>query len=87
MNSTKALQDMGLSEKESQVYVALLELGKANVARIAQQSNIKRPTVYVLLEDLRKKGLVLKVPHIKNALYIAQDPDFFFHESLIEEEF
>lgn len=82
MDTTKALQNLGLTEKESQVYVALLELGKANVTRIAQISKLKRPTVYILLEELRKKRLVLKVPHAKNALFIAQDPDTFFEESL-----
>jgi len=64
------------------VYIALLELGKANVTRISQLSRTKRPTTYLLLEELRKKRLVLKVPHAKNALFIAQDPDAFFEESL-----
>lgn len=82
MDIAKALENMGLSEKESQVYISLLELGKANVARIAQTSKLKRPTVYILLEELRKKQLVLKVPYVKNALFIAQDPDVFFQESL-----
>jgi hypothetical protein len=81
MDTIKALQNLGLSEKESKVYIALLELGKANVTRIAQLSKLKRPTVYLLLEELRKKQLVLKVPHAKNAIFIAQDPDAFFQES------
>lgn len=81
MDTTKALQNLGLSEKESLIYIALLELGRANVTRIAQLAKVKRPTAYILLEELRKKGLVLKVPHIKNALFIAQDPDAFFQES------
>lgn len=82
MDITKALQDLGLSEKEASIYIALLELGKANVTSIARLSKIKRPTSYVLLEELRKKNLVLKVPHVKNALFMAQDPDIFFQESL-----
>ena len=82
MDKIKALENLGLSEKESRVYISLLELGKANVTRIAELSKIKRPTAYVLLEELRKKRLVLKVPHVKNALFIAQDPDDFFQESL-----
>jgi len=82
MDTTKALESLGLSEKESRVYVSLLELGRSNVTRIAELSLIKRPTTYVLLEELRKKGLVLKVPHAKNALFIAQDPDVFFQDSL-----
>lgn len=84
MDTLKALQNLGLSEKESLVYISLLELGKGNVARIAQLSKLKRPTVYVLLEELRKKKLVLKVPYVKNALFIAQDPDVFFQEVLTQ---
>lgn len=81
MDTTKALENLGLSEKESRVYISLLELGRANVTRIAELSKLKRPTVYVLLEELRKKRLVLKIPHVKNTLFIAQDPDEFFQES------
>lgn len=82
MDTTKALEDLGLSEKESKIYASLLELGRANVTQVAALATIKRPTAYVLLEELRKKGLVLKVPHAKNALFIAQDPDIFFQDSL-----
>ncbi len=82
MDTTKALQNLGLSEKEALIYIALLELGRANVTRIADLAKVKRPTAYILLEELRKKRLVLKVPHAKNALFIAQDPDAFFQESL-----
>ncbi len=82
MNTTLALQNIGLSEKESLVYVALLKLGKANVTQIAELSKLKRPTIYVILEELRKKELVLKVPFAKKAVYIAKDPDAYFQESL-----
>ena len=82
MNNLNALQSLGLSEKESLVYISLLELGKANVTEIARLSRLKRPTIYVLLEELRKKELVLKVPYVKKAIFIAKDPDTFFQESL-----
>ena len=82
MNKTQALKDLGLSEKEAQVYIALLELGSANVTQIARKSNLKRPTIYILLEELRKKSLLLKIPHAKKAIFSAQDPDKFFEESL-----
>ncbi len=82
MNNANALQNLGLSEKESLVYISLLELGKANVTEIARLSRLKRPTIYVLLEELRKKELVLKIPYTKKAIFIAKDPDAFFRESL-----
>lgn len=81
MNNSTVLQDLGLSEKESRVYLALLSVEQADVGEIAKISKLKRPTIYLLLEDLRKKGLVLKIPHAKKAIFIAQDPDKFFHDS------
>lgn len=52
------LEKFGLSDKESALYLALLELGKADVATIAQKANVKRPTAYVLLDALQEKGFV-----------------------------
>lgn len=78
MNEEKALEYLGLTEKESSVYLSLLSLGKAHVSEIATHSRLKRPTTYIILEELRKKELVLKVPHAKKAIYSAVDPDVFF---------
>lgn len=70
---TRELESIGLTKKESVVYLALLSLGTATAYRIAELCKVKKPTVYVILEDLRKKGLVLKVPHAKKALFSARD--------------
>lgn len=78
MNEEKALEYLGLTEKESVVYLSLLSLGKAHVSEIAGHARLKRPTTYIILEELRKKELVLKVPHVKKAVYSAVDPDLFF---------
>lgn len=82
MNANMALQNLGLTEKESIVYTTLLGLGKANVSQIAKTTSLKRPTIYVLLEELRKKELVLKIPYAKKAIFIAKDPDYFYRQSL-----
>jgi sugar-specific transcriptional regulator TrmB len=75
-----ALRDLGLSDKESSVYMALVSLEQATAYQIANKSGIKRPTVYVTLEELRKKGLVLKVPHPKKQVFIAKDPEDYIKE-------
>ncbi len=67
------LEEIGLTEKEAAVYLALLSLETATAYQIAEHCDVKKPTVYVILEELRKKGLVLKVPHAKKALFAAQD--------------
>ena len=75
-----ALRNLGLSEKESSVYMALVSLEQATAYQIANKSGIKRSTVYVTLEELRKKGLVLKVPHPKKQVFIAKNPEDYIRE-------
>ncbi len=74
----RQLKELGLSEKESRVYVALVEIGKGTAYAIAKQAKVKRPTTYLILDDLRTKGLVLKIPHAKNQIFIAKDPNELF---------
>lgn len=74
----QTLEQVGLSQKEAMVYVALLELGEASVLRIAQKTGIKRPTVYVTLEALLGHGLVERVPKGGKSAYQALDPETVF---------
>jgi len=69
---------LGLSEKEARAYIALLELGQATAYAVAKKAGIKRPTTYLALDELRKRGLALKVPKAKNQLFIAKSPMEFF---------
>ncbi|MBU0731692.1 hypothetical protein KKC88_02315 [Patescibacteria group bacterium] len=54
----KMLQEIGFSKKEAKVYLACLEIGKATAFNIAQKADLKRPTVYLVLDDLIKRGLI-----------------------------
>jgi len=74
-----ALKNIGLSSKEAQVYDVLLHLGTSSVAQIAHRTHLKRPTIYIILEELRKKNLVLKIPHAKKQLFSAKDIKGFLH--------
>jgi sugar-specific transcriptional regulator TrmB len=71
----KSLIDTGLSEKEAITYLTLTKFGKSNVKKIASKSGLKRPTVYVILDELRKKGYILELPSPNKSLYEAKDPD------------
>lgn len=71
----KYLQDIGLSEKEAAVYLALLAVDNASVVSLAQKTKIKRPTVYVTLASLAKKGLVSETPSGKKTHYHAEPPE------------
>lgn len=68
------LQDSGLNETESKIYLAALELGQTSVSRIARKSGIKRTTVYLSLENLRNKGLISALKKDGKAYYYAEDP-------------
>ena len=71
----KYLQDIGLTDKESLVYLSLLAVEHASVLDLANKTKIKRPTVYVVLESLSKKGLVSETTVGKKTHYHAEPPE------------
>lgn len=71
----KYLQDIGLSEKEASIYVTLLSFDKASVVDISVKARVKRPTTYVVLTSLQKKGLVSEVEVGKKTFYMAEPPE------------
>jgi sugar-specific transcriptional regulator TrmB len=81
MEMDKVLATIGLNDKEAKVYLAILQLGTASVPRISERAGTKRPTTYLILEDLRKKRLVTKVMRGSVIIYSAESP-----EQLLEEE-
>lgn len=52
------LMDLGLTEDEAKVYIALLELGGSYVSVVAKKAGIHRVNCYKILDDLVEKGLV-----------------------------
>lgn len=71
----QTLTSIGLTEKQARVYVALHKLGEATAYKVAEECEVKKPTVYVILEELRRIGLVLKVPHAKKQLFSPRGLD------------
>ncbi len=67
------LEQYGLTEKESAIYVALLELGTADVTQIAKKAGVKRPTTYFVIEDLIAKGFVSQAGG-KIKQFVAEKP-------------
>ena len=52
------LEDIGLTEGEIKVYLALLKLGSTTTGPIAKESEVSASKVYKILDRLQKKGLV-----------------------------
>lgn len=73
-NLIEDLKLVGLEEKEAAIYLACLELGPSSVWDIARKSAIKRPTCYVLLDNLTAKGIAQKVMDQKKTIYSVQSP-------------
>jgi len=80
INQALILQKLGLTDKESRVYLALLAVGQSSANAIARAAGLKRPTTYVVLEDLRKRGLVLKMPGSQKQMFSAISPQELVYE-------
>lgn len=78
------LKNLGLSDNEAKVYVAMLELGPATVLEISAKAGVNRPTTYVQIESLKKMGLVSTQTKGKKQIFIPESPDQL--EFLIERE-
>lgn len=69
------LHEFGLQDKEVRIYLALLELELATVFELAKHTGINRSSAYVVLEALKKKGLVGITDDKKVRRYVAVSPD------------
>lgn len=58
-NVTKLLGDLGLEEKEAKVYIACLQEQPSTPTTIARSTGLKRATVYIYVDKLCDKGLVV----------------------------
>jgi sugar-specific transcriptional regulator TrmB len=70
---TSLLTSLGLSDKESSLYLSLLELGTADVSEIARKASVKRSTAYLLLDGMDQKGFV-SLQEASGRQYKAEDP-------------
>ena len=69
------LKNLGLSEKETKVYLAVLELGPETAQNIARKAGINRATTYVQIESLKIKGLMSEFEKGKKTFYAAETPE------------
>ena len=74
------LQEYGLSEKEAKVYLTILELGTNIASTIARRSEIKRVTVYTILDDLKKKWIVNEITKDDIKYYSVISPDILLRQ-------
>lgn len=71
----KFLEELGLSDKEAQVYLSLLKVDNDSVLDLSKRTKINRTTIYPVLESLSKKGLVSEVQIDKKVRFHAEPPE------------
>ncbi len=69
------LQQLGFSDKESRVYLALLSGGPSSVRRLADHSDMNRGSVYDVLKSLQRMGVVGFYQKHKKQFFMAEDPE------------
>lgn len=74
MEFESEIRRIGLSDKETAVYLAALELGPSPVQAIARRAKIARSTTYLVLESLHHRGLAEQRKNGKKTLFIAESP-------------
>jgi sugar-specific transcriptional regulator TrmB len=70
------LQKIGFTKSQTEVYLALLKLGRAEASKIAQVSGVSRTNCYNILQELITKGFIVETGHNPRKEYTAKDPSF-----------
>lgn len=71
----KQLEELGLSTNEVKVYTASLELGAATAQQLAAKAAVVRPTAYVAIGGLVKRGLMSSHTRGKKQFFQGEKPE------------
>lgn len=74
MDIIHSLMKLHFTDREARVYLALLEHDQATPLTIANVTGLKRPTVYIVLEELRRKEMVGITVHAHKKYYVPESP-------------
>ena len=75
MSLSTVLKDLGMSDKEVETYLTILQSGPSPVRRIAEKAGINRGTAYDILRSLEERGLVSYYHKAKHRYFVAEDPE------------
>lgn len=75
MNINNIIEQTGLNQKESVIYLATLELGIATASQITQKTGIHRTYFYDIIKGLVKKGFIKQSKKDKKTIFIAESPN------------
>jgi DNA-binding MarR family transcriptional regulator len=69
------LQQLGFSEKEITVYLAILENGKITPSELSEITKIKRTTVYAVAKELIRRGVITEDQSSSTSYLLALPTD------------
>ena len=69
------LKEFGLQENEAKIYLTSLSLGPTTILKLSKHGEVKRTTVYEIVDTLEKKGLIKKEIHGFKTLYSPEHPE------------
>ena len=72
---TEILLELGLTNTEIKIYLALLELGSSSAGAILERSHLPNSTLHRDLNSLIEKGLINFILEGKRKIYQATDPE------------
>jgi len=72
------LKKLGLTDYESKVYLALLEIGEGTSGDVIKKADIHTGKIYEILESLKNKGLISEVSKNNIKQYSATEPKRIF---------
>lgn len=71
----EVLTKLGLTDTETRIYLAMLQLGPESVQNIARKAGVSRTAAYDLIDTLQAKGLASTFQKGKKKFFSAEDPD------------
>src|SRR3989344_523144 len=75
MKATTLLKNIGFTDKDAKVYVALLKLGDSNIKSLVDETNLPRSTIYTRIKKLYSLGAVEVFQKKRTKYYIAVTPE------------
>lgn len=87
MNINQVLIDLGLQDKEPEIFMALLtSTGPQPASSVSKKTEINRTTVYKALIKMAKMGLITKTMQHGVICFLAEEPDKKLEDFLIKKQ-
>lgn len=76
-----SLREIGLSDKEIDLYLAALKKGECGMSELSRLAGIKRTSAYVLFANLEKRGLIGSFKSRRGMRFVAKDPRYLIEKN------